>query len=245
MPCLLNRAHVQHGLAPEGVINAVLDRRYHRQRSGLFEDTPSLGKTLGRDGDVIGHRMRAALVIAIMRDLVEELMPVAGDAGRFLSEINRSLHAILRRSRERFIATAFYLIADVATHEIRYASAGRSSPLRIERSRQHVESLKNWDERHGPALGLFERPSYATCYHSISDDESFLLFTDAIYEANDSRSEGFGQPRVPVSVRRHLPLAADDLFDSVIQDVQRFTGSPGLEDDVCLVGIDVTRLTGR
>lgn len=194
--------------------------------------------------DVMGHGMRAALVTAIMRGLVEELMPVAADAGRFLYEINRSLHAILRRTREPFIATAFYLIADVANGEIRYASAGHPSPLRLERSRQYVEPLKNWDARHGPALGLFERPSYATCHHSISGGEVFLLFTDGIYEANDSRNEEYGQSRLLASVRRHLSLSTDGLLDSVIQDVQKFSGSPDFEDDVCLVAIDVARLIG-
>jgi serine phosphatase RsbU (regulator of sigma subunit) len=192
--------------------------------------------------DVMGHGMRAALVTAIMRGLLEELMPVAADAGRFLYEINRSLHAILRRTREPFIATAFYLIADVASREIRYASAGHPSPLSIERSRQQVEPLKNWDARHGPALGLFERPAYATCHHPVSGGEVFLFFTDGIYEANDSRNEEFGQTRLLTSVRRHLSLTTDALLDSVIRDVQQFSGATEFEDDVCLVGMDVTRL---
>ncbi|MEY2466098.1 MAG: phosphoserine phosphatase RsbU/P, partial [Verrucomicrobiota bacterium] len=50
--------------------------------------------------DVMGHGMRAALITAIMRGLIEELMPVAADAGKFLTEINRSLRAILRRTKE-------------------------------------------------------------------------------------------------------------------------------------------------
>ena len=62
--------------------------------------------------DVMGHGMRAALITAIMRGLIEELMPVAADAGKFLTEINRSLRAILRRTREPFLATAFYAVSD-------------------------------------------------------------------------------------------------------------------------------------
>src|SRR5262249_40709505 len=58
--------------------------------------------------DVMGHGMRAALVTAILRGMVEELMPLAADPGKFLTEINRSLHAILRRTKEPFLATAFY-----------------------------------------------------------------------------------------------------------------------------------------
>src|SRR6516164_6027479 len=62
--------------------------------------------------DVMGHGMRAALITAIMRGLTEELMPVAADPGKFLTEINRSLRTILRRTREPFLATAFYGVAD-------------------------------------------------------------------------------------------------------------------------------------
>src|SRR3954447_23193453 len=84
--------------------------------------------------DVMGHGMRAALVTAILRGLVEELIAVAMDAGKFLGEINRSLHAILRRTTEPLLATAFYGIIDVADGQLRWASAGHPSPLRLQRN---------------------------------------------------------------------------------------------------------------
>ena len=113
--------------------------------------------------DVMGHGMRAALITAIMRGLVEELMPVAADAGKFLTEINRSLHKILSRTREPFLATAFYVVADVASAELRFASAGHPSPFRLRRQEQKVEPLRFCDPRHGPALGLFEKSAYPAC----------------------------------------------------------------------------------
>src|SRR3989454_3240413 len=113
--------------------------------------------------DVMGHGMRAALVTAIMRGLVEELMPVAADPGKFLTEINRSLHAILRRTREPFLATAFYVIVDIASGELRFASAGHPSPFLIMHKVGRVEPLKFCDPRHGPALGLFEKAVFPTC----------------------------------------------------------------------------------
>src|SRR5205823_7483318 len=84
--------------------------------------------------DVMGHGMRAALVTAILRGLVEELLPLAMDPGKFLAEINRSLHAILERTNEPTLATAFYLIADVDESELRFASAGHPSPIRLRRT---------------------------------------------------------------------------------------------------------------
>src|SRR5512146_118948 len=128
--------------------------------------------------DVMGHGMRAALVTAIMRGLVEELMPVAADAGKFLTEINRSLHAILRRTREPFLATAFYLVADVAAGELRFASAGHPSPFRVRRGTGAVELLSACDPRHGPALGLFDKAIYPTCRCPLAVHDLLLLFTD-------------------------------------------------------------------
>src|SRR5215475_2463236 len=139
--------------------------------------------------DVMGHGMRAALITAIMRGLLEELTPVAADPGKFLAEINRSLHAILKRTREPFLATAFYMVADAAAAELRFASAGHPSPYHLQRKQGVVEPLKFSDPRHGPALGLFEKSSYPACKTRIAAGDLLLLFTDGIYEATSAAGE--------------------------------------------------------
>jgi Stage II sporulation protein E (SpoIIE) len=58
--------------------------------------------------DVLGHGLRAALVTAIVRGLLEELTPIATDPGRLLSEINGSLIAIFRQTETPMLVTAFY-----------------------------------------------------------------------------------------------------------------------------------------
>jgi sigma-B regulation protein RsbU (phosphoserine phosphatase) len=192
--------------------------------------------------DVMGHGMRAALVTAIMRGLVEELIPVAADAGKFLTEINRSLHAILRRTREPFLATAFYLVADVSTGELRFASAGHPSPFRLRRDARAVELLKSWDPRHGPALGLFERPVYPTCRCPLATDDLILLFTDGLYEVDNPEHEEYGQQRLQATVRRELHLPTERLLTSLLEDVQRFAHSREFDDDVCLVAMEAKRV---
>src|SRR5690606_29783868 len=74
--------------------------------------------------DVMGHGMRAALITAIMRGLIEELMDAAAEPGSFLTEINRSLRAILRQTREPFLATAFYGVVDLKSGDFTFANAG-------------------------------------------------------------------------------------------------------------------------
>ncbi len=192
--------------------------------------------------DVMGHGMRAALVTAIMRGLVEELMPVAADPGKFLTEINRSLHAILRRTREPFLATAFYLVADVASGELRFSSAGHPSPVRLRRDTGKIELLRAWDPRHGPALGLFERPTYPNCRCPIVARDLLLLFTDGLYEIDNSQQQEFGQERLFDSMQRHMKLPTGRLLDAILHDVQRFSLTREFQDDVCIVAVEIERI---
>jgi sigma-B regulation protein RsbU (phosphoserine phosphatase) len=191
--------------------------------------------------DVMGHGMRAALVTAIMRGLLEELMPVAADAGKFLTEINRSLQAILRRTREPFLATAFYAVADVASSELRFSNAGHPSPFLVRRNTGTVEPLKLLDPRHGPAMGLFDKAIYPTCRSPIATKDLLLLFTDGLYEVDNAAHEEYGQARLLDALRRNASLPGEQLFDALLADVQRFSAAKTFEDDVCLVGLEIER----
>jgi phosphoserine phosphatase RsbU/P len=211
---------------------------------GDFFDFFAINDTMGGIFicDVMGHGMRAALITAIMRGLIEELMPVAADPGKFLTEINRSLRAILRQTRDPFLATAFYAVADVTTGELLFANAGHPSPFRLRRDARTVEPLKHYDARHGPALGLFERALYPSCRSPLAPGDLIMLFTDGIYEVNGASGEEFGQERLLSFVREHLELSADQLFDALLQESQRFSGTTDFEDDVCLAGVEIARL---
>src|SRR5439155_2821215 len=192
--------------------------------------------------DVMGHGMRAALVTAILRGLVEELLPLAMDPGKFLAEINRSLHAILERTNEPTLATACYLIADVEESELRFASAGHPSPLRVRRDVGTAEPLKAYDPRHGPALGLFEKSTYPICRCPLAVNDLIVLFTDGLYEVQGPSDEEFGEARLLQAVRGRVHLPAERLFDELLSTVQAFSGRQEFDDDVCLVGMEAACL---
>jgi len=192
--------------------------------------------------DVMGHGMRAALVTAILRGLVEELLPLAMDPGKFLAEINRSLHAILERTDEPTLATAFYLIADVEENELRFASAGHPSPIRVCRDTGLAEPLKTYDPRHGPALGLFEKSTYPVGRCPMAVNDLIVLFTDGLFEVAGPGNEEFGEERLREAVRERVHLPAEQLFDQVLGAVRAFTSREEFEDDVCLVALEAARL---
>jgi len=192
--------------------------------------------------DVMGHGMRAALITAIMRGLIEELMSMAGKPGKFLTEINRSLRAILRQTREPFLATAFYAVVDIATGEMQFANAGHPSPFYVNRGARTVEPLKNFDARHGPALGLFERSIYPTCRMQVNARDVLVLFTDGIYEVESADEKEFGQERLLEFFRARCEMAPGELFDALLAEVQTFSGTNDFEDDVCLASVEICKL---
>jgi sigma-B regulation protein RsbU (phosphoserine phosphatase) len=192
--------------------------------------------------DVMGHGVRAALVTAIVRALVEDLKPKAGDAGQFLTAINRGIVSILKQTRLPMFVSAFYLVADVGRGELRFANAGHPGPLHVKRHLGIAELLRADDFRPGPALGVFDDSTYPAATRPLAAQDMVMLFTDGLFEVDGRNDEQFGQDRLLESVRARVGRPSQEIFDGLLADVQQFTAGKGFVDDVCLVGVEATRV---
>ncbi len=188
--------------------------------------------------DVMGHGLRAALVTAIIRTLLEELRPMMQNPGRFLSALNLQLRAILERVDEPFIATAFYLTADTATKETQFANAGHPTPLRVRRNERKVERIATENGRPGPGLGLFDEVNYATTRSTFEQNDCILLFTDGLYEVESPAGDQFGMEAVISSLETHADLPAEMLFNALLSDACDFSKKQEFDDDVCIVAVE-------
>lgn len=190
--------------------------------------------------DVMGHGVRAALVTALQRALVDELAGSAGsNPGEFLSQMNSALLSILRRTGTPLFVSAFYLFVDVAGSEIRYANAGHPKPLLIRRTDGIAEALHNGGEhKPGPALGVFDAQKYETIGQKISPGDTLLLFTDGLFEVEGANNELFDHEKLLEVVRKKMNLSPVRLSESILTEVKRFSASGNFSDDVCLVAMD-------
>jgi sigma-B regulation protein RsbU (phosphoserine phosphatase) len=193
--------------------------------------------------DVMGHDVRAALVTAMMRALVEEISAVASDPGQLLAQINQGLVGIFKQTGATMYATAFYLIADVARGELRYSSAAHPDPLHLARSGGTLERLAGQNgSRKGPALGLFDNAQFPSCVRSIASGDLIALFTDGLIEAESPQHGTFSEEALFEAVRRRIKEPARELLAGLIAEIQQFCGAAEFADDVCLVGMEVKRL---
>jgi sigma-B regulation protein RsbU (phosphoserine phosphatase) len=189
--------------------------------------------------DVMGHGVRAALVTAMVRALLEGFRGVADDAGRFLTELNRELLAILGQASVPVFLSAFYATVDVEAGELRYANAGHPSPLHVRRSEGEVSTLPSSSGMPGPPLGVRDQASYTTAHVGLSRGDLLVLFTDGLFEVTGADQEPFGEERLQSSVRRRMALPTGRLFDELLAEVQDYSAGRGFADDVCLVGLEV------
>ncbi|HLP78477.1 MAG TPA: SpoIIE family protein phosphatase [Candidatus Paceibacterota bacterium] len=192
--------------------------------------------------DVMGHDVRAALITAMMRSLVQDLSHAAADPGQLLAQINHALAGVFKLSGATMFATALYLVADVEKGELRYASAAHPDALHVRRSLGTVELLSGPSEAKGPALGLFDNAAFPTCRRPLAVDDLLLLFTDGLIEAEGTNHEYFSEERLLESVRKRVNLTTPNLFKELIAEIQQFCGRPEFIDDVSVVGVGIRRL---
>lgn len=190
--------------------------------------------------DVMGHGLRAALITAMIRGLMEELRPAMDDPGHLMSLLNLHLRSILKNVDEPLIATAFYLVADTESREVLFANAGHPEPVYLGRSRGIVEGLLQNTPKSTAALGLFDAFAYATGRHPFDEQDRIILFTDGLYEVESGQGEEFGRNAVMASFCRHAALPSAEQFAAVMADVSCFSSRTDFDDDVCLVAIDRT-----
>jgi phosphoserine phosphatase RsbU/P len=193
--------------------------------------------------DVMGHDVRAALVTAMMRALVVDLSTPTTEPGDLLAQINREVAGVFQQTDSTMYATAFYLIADVARGELRYASAAHPEPLLLHRQQGTVEWLgRSPGQKKGPALGLFAEGQFFTHRCPMKVGDLIALFTDGLIDVAGANNETFSTERLLAAVRARAKLPANELFTSLLDEIKKFSARSEFEDDVCIVGMEVKRL---
>jgi serine phosphatase RsbU (regulator of sigma subunit) len=128
-------------------------------------------------GDVAGKGSPAALLmallLAVLRTLVDERLPAEALAGRLNAQISR------HSPGSRFI-TLFLAFYQPSTGELTYVNAGQNPPL-LRRSDGSFERLTAT----GMALGMFEGASYSAVSTRVDPGNLLVLYSDGLTEAED------------------------------------------------------------
>jgi PAS domain S-box-containing protein len=188
-------------------------------------------------GDISGHGLDTALVMALTRAYIRSFAEVEEDLAKILSRVNHMLVAD-RLEHGRFV-TVLLVSLDGDHHSLCYSSAGHFPGFLISCSGK-VDSVL---ESSGPPLGLFDDAHFVTCNLPLGPQQMVVLTTDGAAEmaASEEASEEkeFGIDGILEYVRKHLRDSAGDLAEGIYRSARTFAGSEPQHDDATNVIIKV------
>jgi sigma-B regulation protein RsbU (phosphoserine phosphatase) len=182
-------------------------------------------------GDVAGKASPAALLmallLAILRTLVDENMPLPALAQRLNLQVSRHAPA------SRFI-TLFLGQYTPSTGRLEFVNAGQTPPL-LRRQNGSIERLMSG----GIALGMFEGSTYEAGELHLHPGDALLMYSDGLTEAESPA----GVPFDEAGLERTLALyagayqqsAAAELGTAIFNAVERHRRDQRLADDLTVL----------
>jgi CheY-like chemotaxis protein len=141
----------------------------------FYELTMLDGRLLVAVGDVAGHSLHAATVMAEVRHAVRAYAVEGHPPATVLGLVNRFMRTVLPNDS----ATLCLLTLDPATGAVRMSSAGHLPPL------LHVGDEVTFLHTHGPLLGL-NAPPPGELEFILPPGGTLVLYTDGLVERRDA-----------------------------------------------------------
>jgi sigma-B regulation protein RsbU (phosphoserine phosphatase) len=180
-------------------------------------------------GDVSGHGISSALLMAGVRAYLRGRVTQAGSVAEIITDVNRLVSADTMKTVQ--FMTLFFLVIEAQTGRITWVRAGHDPVLLYFPDEDRFEKL----EGEGLPLGVEKTWQYRDSTKTIRPGQILVLTTDGVLEAHNKKDEMFGRDRVKELIRRYADLGAEGIRLAIIDAVTAFRGDAQQEDDITLV----------
>ena len=186
--------------------------------------------------DVAGKGISAALLMASLQANLRVILREQASnpsASQTVQHINEQLYA--NTAPEKY-ATFFLAIFDEATSTLHYTNGGHLPPILIR------EGKATMLDANGMIVGAFPFAKYTESTLELRPDDLLVCYTDGVTEPENEFGEMYGEERLKETLIRNAHLPARQIIQNVVEQIQTFTGSSELQDDLTLL-IGVNRHT--
>jgi len=184
-------------------------------------------------GDVSGHGVSSALLMATARALVMLRASMPGPTASIINDVNKHLSHDTYETGN--FMTFFYCELNEISREISWVRAGHDPALIYSPESDEFDELKG----EGLALGLDYTFEYEESQRLLDLNQIILIGTDGIWEMRNDQGEMFGKERLKTIIRDKKSATAKEILALVDDTLREFRGSAQLEDDVTMVVIKV------
>lgn len=186
-------------------------------------------------GDVTGHGIAAAMLMATARGVLRSHVQQRGSLGDLLKHVNELL--VVDTGGTRFM-TMFLGAIDVSSMSLRWASAGHDQPLLYDPT---SGALIDIEGENGLPLGVLDSEEYTEqVYGGLRSGQVMLIGTDGLWESRNHADELFGKERVRDAMAALAHLSAAEIEAGIYQRLQEFCDGRAILDDITYVVIKFT-----
>ncbi len=185
-------------------------------------------------GDVSGHGIPSALLMATARAFLRLRSFMPGSIDQVVTDVNRQLTRDVEESGQ--FMTLFYLVVHPRKGSLAWVRAGHDPGIFYDPGTDIFTDLAG----RGIALGLDEDWSYERNEMTdLTGGQVVVLGTDGIWEARNTAGEMFGKQRIRGLIRHHCSESAQRIVDAVIGALAQFQKGVAASDDVTLVVVKI------
>ena len=184
-------------------------------------------------GDVVGHGVAAAMLMATARGILLSRCRTPGSLSELLAHLNNQL--VDDTGGDRFM-TMLLMTVDAERNEMRWASAGHDAPFVYDPVEDRFHELNG----SSLSLGLKKKVSYEEyIFSDVKAGQVYMASTDGLWEAFNTNEEMFGKDRVRNLIRRCADLPAEEICDRMNAELSNFLGDASPDDDLTFVIVKV------
>jgi len=191
-------------------------------------------------GDVVGHGIAAAMLMATVRGILVSHCDETGSLSELLTHMNKHFIKDFGETSAgagpcRFM-TMLLMIIDMDAKEVRWASAGHDSPFVYD---SENDEFINFDLGSTP-LGILQEEVFEEyTFSGVRSGQVYLAATDGVWETMSPTREMFGKDRVQDLIRKHAHMSAAEISEQLRTELVSFGGKLGQNDDVTFVVVKV------
>jgi len=196
-----------------------------------IESAPPGSSRLGiAIGDVVGHGVAAALLMATARGILRSLAAIDLPPAEIVTRLNR---VFLNDVPDYRFMTLLYLVLDSRDRSLRLVRAGHDPAVIYDPRGDRLTEVG------GPsdiALGIEAQWVYREADQvSLAPEQTLVAGTDGIWECRNPAGEQFGKERYFDVIRRHASRPADEIAVAILDAVDAHRGARRRDDDATVI----------
>ena len=192
-----------------------------------FTENEKLGVVVG---DVAGHGISSALLMASVRSALRQRFALPGSISQIIGDVNHQLAGDLADSGQ--FVTLFYLEVNPAKEKFEWVRAGHEPAFFYDPAANEFFELAG----SGMALGVDKHCQYEiNRKDDVPRGSIFILATDGVWETRNASGQMFGRKAICDIIRKNSMAGAGDIIKAIFEQISKFRKGAEPEDDITLV----------